>query len=100
MQKITLIQQDGRGRSKIEGIRQFGGDRFEIEVVNIDSPIEPVIDDTSVYLPENIRADLILDFLKHPDLSEDLSILAQQLNIPVVASGKKISRGSAICPPT
>lgn len=100
MQKITLIQQDGRGSSKIEGIKQFGADRFEIEVVDIDFPLEPVIDDASAYLPETVRADLILDFLKHPDLSEDLSILAQRLNIPMVASGKKISRGSAICPPT
>ncbi len=100
MQKITLIQQEGRGNAKIEGIRQFGKSRFDVEVIDIDSPLEPVIDDTTQYLPENIRADLILDFLKHPDLSEDLAVLAEKSNIPVVASGKKISSGAVICPPT
>jgi hypothetical protein len=41
-----------------------------------------------------------MDFLKHRDLSEDLSILCDKLNIPVIASGKKLTRGKAICPPT
>ena len=41
-----------------------------------------------------------LDFLKHRDLSDDLSTLCKKLNIPLIASGKKITTGEAVCPPT
>ena len=36
-----------------------------------------------------VRADLVLDFLKHPDLSNDLIAMCGERKIPVVASGKK-----------
>jgi hypothetical protein len=48
-----------------------------------------VVDDASEYLPDTIDADLVLDFLKHPDLSHDLALLCRRLSIPIVASGKK-----------
>ncbi len=69
-------------------------------VFDIDDALPPVIDDSSEYLPDAIDADLVLDFLKHRDLSDDLSLLCQKLNIPVIASGRKITTGEAICPPT
>ena len=100
MQRILVFQQNGSGKSKIEGINKFGEKQFVIHTYDIDEPLPPVIDDTSQYLPETIDADVVLDFLKHRDLSEDLSILCKKLNIPVVASGKKIIVGEAICPPT
>lgn len=100
MQKILVFQQNGSGTSKIEGINRFGDKQFIIETYDIDVPLPLVIDDTSDYLPETIEADIVLDFLKHRDLSDDLSILCQKLNIPVVASGKKIATGEAVCPPT
>lgn len=100
MQKILVFQQNGSGKSKIEGINKFGDSRFNVETVDIDEPLPPVIDDTSEYLPGTIDADVVLDFLKHRDLSDDLSVLCAKLNIPVIASGKKITSGEAICPPT
>lgn len=100
MQKIIVFQQNGSGRSKIEGIRQFGRDHFSIETFDIDEPLPTVLDDTSDYLPETIDADLVLDFLKHRDLSDDLSLLCEKLDIPVIASGKNITVGKAVCPPT
>jgi thymidylate synthase len=100
MQKIVVFQQKGSGISKIEGIREFGQGCFDIETINIDDTLPPVLDDTSEYLPENIEADLVLDFLKHRDLSEDLSLLCERLNIPDIASGKKLTKGRAVCPPT
>lgn len=100
MQKILIFQQNGSGRAKIEGIKEFGRGRFVIETIDIDASLPPVLDDTSPYLPETLDADLVMDFLKHRDLSEDLSILCEKLGIPVIASGKKLTRGSAICPPT
>ena len=100
MQKIIVFQQNGSGKSKIDGINTFGEKHFRLETFDIDEPLPMVIDDTSPYLPDTIDADIVLDFLKHPDLSDDLSLLCQKLNIPVIASGKKVTTGEAICPPT
>jgi hypothetical protein len=100
MQKIIVFQQNGSGQTKIDGINQFGDTQFIVETFDIDGPLPELIDDTSDFLPEKIEADLVLDYLKHRDLSDDLSVLCEKLNIPVIASGKKITTGKAICPPT
>lgn len=100
MQKIMVFQQKGSGKSKIEGINRFGDRQFRITTFDIDEQLPIVIDDTSLYLPDAIDADIVLDFLKHRDISDDLSILCQKLDIPVIASGKKITTGNAICSPT
>lgn len=100
MQKIIVFQQNGSGASKIAGIKRFGGKDFSIETFDIDEPLPPVLDDTSDILPDIIDADLVLDFLAHRDLSDDLSVLCERLDIPMAASGKKILTGSAICSPT
>jgi len=100
MQTILVFQQKGSGKSKIEGINRFGDKHFVVKTWDIDQDLPPFIDDASVYLPQTLKADLVLDFLKHKDLSEDLSLLCEKLKIPVIASGKKIISGKAICPPT
>lgn len=99
MQTIAVFQQNGSGQSKIEGINRFGEKRFRIKLYNIDETLPPILDDTSDYLPDTIEADLVLDYLSHRDLSEDLSLLCEKLDIPMVASGKKITSGKAVCPP-
>jgi len=99
-QKIKVFQQDGSGEFKIRGIREYGDDRFQIDIVSIDGLLPPVIDDSRDYLPSNIEADLVLDFLKHPDLSHDLALRCRDLHIPLVASGKKIRVQGAMTPPT
>lgn len=87
--KILVFQQGGRGESKIKGIRRYGKNRFEITSISIDQPLPLVIEDAAAFLPDTITADLVLDFLKHPDLSHDLALLCRRLAIPIVASGKK-----------
>ena len=99
MQKILIFQQNGIGEAKEAGIKKFGRDLFKIETLEMTTMLPPVLDDTSDYLPDHIEADLVLDFMQHQDLSHDLSLLCQKLDIPLVASGKKISAGNAICPP-
>ena len=99
-EKILVFQQNGSGESKIQGIRKYGKDRFIIETVSIDETLPSILDDTRDYLPSNIQADLILDFLKHPDLSHDLAIACRARNIPIVASGKKLRIKGALTPPT
>jgi thymidylate synthase len=99
-QKIVVFQQTGSGEGKIAGIRKFGKNRFVLEVVSIDAPLPPVIDDGDDFLPETISADLVLDFLRHPDLSQDLSERCRKAGIPVVASGKKLKVKGTLTPPT
>jgi thymidylate synthase len=97
--KIVVFQEGDRGESKVKGIRRYGKDQFDVSVVTIDQPLPPVVDDASAYLPDTISADLVLDFLKHPDLSHDLALLCRRLTIPIVASGKKTTVDGTHTPP-
>ena len=99
-QKILVFQQNGSGESKIKGIHEYGEDLFSLKIISIDEDLPPVIDDAADYLPDDIRADIVLDYLKHPDLSHDLAIMCRDRNIPVITSGKKIRVKGAISPPT
>lgn len=99
-QHIIVFQQNGSGQPKIDGMRMYGGELFDIEVVNIDGILPPVIDDTSEYVPQELHCDLVLDFLRHGDLSADLAALCQKENIPLIASGKKITGRGLFAPPT
>jgi len=99
-QRIVVFQQNGSGHRKIHGIRQYGGDRVVLEVISIDQPLPPVLDDSQDYLPKEIDSDLVLDFLKHPDLSHDLGMLCRNKGIPLVASGKKLRIEGVLTPPT
>lgn len=100
MQQILVFQQNGSGEQKIAGVRKYGADICSLTVISIDDALPPVIDDTSHYLPAEISADLVLDYLKHPDLSYDLASRCAKLDIPVIASGKKIPNPKTFTPPT
>jgi len=99
-QRILVFQQDGSGEKKIEAIRRYGDGLFEIDIVSIDGSLSPIIDDAGEYIPQDFRTDLVLDYLKHPDLSFDLSMVCQRKKIPVVASGKKFRVKGTFTPPT
>jgi hypothetical protein len=99
-EKILVFQQNGSGERKIQGIRRYGKERFIIETVSIDEALPPILDDTRDYLPSNIQADLVLDFLKHLDLSHDLAVACRAGSIPIIASGKKLRVKGALTPPT
>ncbi len=99
-QEILVFQQNGSGESKIQGILEYGENLFSLKIISIDEDLPPVIDYAADYLPADIRADIVLDFLKHPDLSHDLAIMCRDRNIPVVVSGKKVRVKGAISPPT
>jgi hypothetical protein len=96
----VVFQQNGSGQSKIQGIRRFGGSSFLLEVVSIDATVPPIVDDPEEYLPESFQADLVLDFLRHPDLSYELAKRCVAHAIPVIASGKKLEIREALTPPT
>ena len=84
----------------MRGIERFGGRNFILDTVSIDTPLPPLLDDTSEFLRPQIKADLVLDYLKHPDLSQDLALICRGLDIPVVASGKKTGLAGVMTPPT
>ena len=97
--KVLVFQEGSRGESKVKGIQRYGQNQFDITLVTIDQPLPAVVDDTSDFLPDTIAADLVLDFLKHPDLSHDLALLCQRMGIPIVASGKKTTVDGTHTPP-
>ncbi len=99
-QKIMVFQQNGSGRLKIEGLQKYGGELFELEIVDIDEELPPVLDDSRDYLPGKLDCDLVLDYLRHSDLSTDLAALCKKGDIPLVASGKKLPGQGAVTPPT
>jgi thymidylate synthase len=88
-QKLLVFQQNGRGESKTRGILAYGEGLFDLRVVSVDCPVPAILDDSSEYLPSDFQADLVLDYLKHPDLSHDLAVMCKNRTIPLVASGKK-----------
>jgi hypothetical protein len=98
-QKILVFQQNGSGEDKIAGVKKHGNGLFLIETISIDGPLPEIIDEEK-FLPDSFTADLVLDFLKHPDLSQDLHKRCKSLQIPVIASGKKTGSSWPATPPT
>jgi len=99
-QRILVFQQEGSGEGKIRGIRRYGGGRFVIRTFDIYGSLPGLIDDSSRYLPRTLDADLVLDYLKHSDLSADLWSLCERFGIPAVASNRKGTGGWVLKPRT
>ncbi len=98
-QIICVFQQNRSGENKIRGIEIFGKDRFIIKEISINETLPDIIDDSEGYLPDNIEADLVIDYLKHPDLSYDLASLCKKLQIPEIATRKKLKNNWTYSPP-
>ncbi len=99
-QYIWVYHQDTRAMGKIEGIRRLGGNAFKLKVITIDAALPSFIEDTDPFLPDPVGADLVLDYLLHPDLSYALAEKCKAAGIPVVASGKKPPLVDALTPRT
>ena len=104
-QRIAVFQQGDSAQSKIAGLKKYGGSNVTLDIFDLPLGLPPVIDNAAEYLPADLSADLVLDYLKHPDLSEDLADMCAAKGIPVVGSGKKIRpegprRGYVFTPPT
>lgn len=89
-QHIKIFQQNGSGEKKVQGIEEYGDNKFCLQKHSIDEDLPSIIDEGDLYLPNDLDCDLVLDFLTHPDLSTDLAEMCSEKNIPVVASGKKL----------
>lgn len=90
-QQILVFQQNGSGEAKVRGIIRHGHGFLRLQLYDIDDSLPPLIDDARNYLPEDIQADLVLDFLLHLDLSHDLSMMRSLKKIPVALPAKVVS---------
>jgi hypothetical protein len=97
--RILVVQQADAGRPKIEGIQRYGGDRFLLSTWEVPEGLPQVLDETEAYLPRELDADMVLDFVGHPDVSQDLIDLCRERGIPVVAPGAGGNLDWAYTPP-
>ena len=86
--KIVVFQQNGSAEKKTEGIKAYGRDIDIHEVYSIDVALPEIVDEPEQYINSDFSGDLVLNFLKHPDLSAYLVDLCEQKSIPVVTTGK------------
>ena len=94
--RIVVFEHRGSGQKKIEGIRRYGRGISITAVFDITEPLPEFIDDPERYIGTDFEADLVLCFIKHPDLGHYLADVCQAKGIPMIASGCKID--NAITP--
>ncbi len=99
VQRIVVFQENGSGEKKIAGIEQYTPGCFELEVVSLDESLPAMIDDPEKYFPGELKADLVLGFLRHPDLAGELLRRCQEAEIPFVASSKKYPSAFQVATP-
>ncbi len=69
-------------------------------MISIDEVLPAILDDAGDYFPSDLAAALVLDYLKHPDLSDELARLCSSRGLPLIASGKKARYPGVFTPPT
>ena len=99
VQRVVVFQERGSGEKKIAGIELYSPGRFELEVISLDDPLPLLLDEPENYLPTELKADLVLDFLRHPDLSAELLRRCQEAKIPLVATTKKYPASPLVATP-
>lgn len=85
---IVVFQEAGSAEKKIKGIKTYGKDIEIAKLVSVDVALPAVIDDPEAYIDEEFEGDLVMNFLKHPDLSSYLVELCEKKKIPVITNGK------------
>ena len=91
---ISIFQQTGIGEKKIQGLQAYGKDITIAEIITLPIALPDFIEDPEDYFTGIIKGNLVLSFLKHPDLSDYLVSLCNKLSIPVVASGPRNIQGA------
>lgn len=94
--RLAVFQEAGSGKHKVAGIEAYGRNITIERVSDIPSGLPEIIDEPEEFISADFKGDLILNFLRHPDLSEYLVKICNARGIPVIASGQHIP--GAICP--
>ncbi|MEA3548230.1 MAG: DUF166 family (seleno)protein DfsP [Thermodesulfobacteriota bacterium] len=87
--RIVVFQERGSGEAKVQGIRDYGRQIEITRIINIDEFLPELIDEPEEFISDDFSADLVISFLKHPDLLDYLVSICKAKKIPVIASGKK-----------
>lgn len=87
--EILVFQEKGSGEQKIEGVVEYGTSIKIKEIISIDTFLPDFIEEPADFVDKNFSADLVLNYLNHPDLVYYLIMLCERKNIPVVSPGKK-----------
>jgi hypothetical protein len=87
--EIVVFQEHNSGELKIEGVRRYGEDITILKIITIDQFLPDFIEEPEEYISDDFSADLVLNYLKHPDLVDYLIRICEQKNIVVVSAGKK-----------
>lgn len=99
-QLVWVYLQNQCATCKTQAVERFSNQSIKLKIISIDETLPPIIDDPDPYFPDDIKADLVLDHLKHPDLSYALAEKCRKAGIPVIASGKKENLEGALTPRT
>lgn len=91
-QSLVIFQEKGSGEKKLVGLRRFGRDLEIAAVYDITAPLPSFIDNPEEFIPAEFSGDLVLSFLKHPDLLAYLAELCQAKRLPLIAAGKKCEK--------
>ncbi len=91
---ILVVEQHGSGCNKIDGLKRFGHPDDQVEVLSIDAALPEFVDDPENFVDKaTIQADLVLNYLVHPDLAHYLIEVCVEKDIPVVSSGRHSEQG-------
>lgn len=91
-QRLVIFQEKGSGEKKLAGLHRFGHNLEIVAVYNITAALPPFIDAPQDHIPAEFSGDLVISFLKHPDLIAYLAELCTVKNLPLIASGKKCEK--------
>ena len=92
---IIVFQQQNSGELKVEGVQRYGVDITITKTINVDKYLPDFIEEPENFIDDDFSADLVLNFLKHPDLVDHLMKLCEKKGIEIVSAGKK---GSGFTP--
>lgn len=91
-QQLVIFQEKGSGEKKLAGLRRFGRNLHISAVYNIDDTLPSFLDNPEELIPADFSGDLVLSFLKHPDLIDYLAQICESKALPLIASGKKAEK--------
>lgn len=86
--QIVVFQQNGSAVKKTAGIKKYGKNINIDKVFSIDDDLPEVLDYPERYISDDFNAELVLNFLKHPDLASHLVEICDKKGIPIVTTGK------------
>ncbi len=93
--EIIVFQEQGSGEHKIEGVQRYGADLHINKIISIERALPEFIDNPENFIDDKFSCDLVLNFLRHPDLVHHLMTLCEKKSISIVSPGKK---GSGFTP--